>query len=141
MIMPQALRKLLTGKASSTWVEFLRFLPVGGVTTVIDFGVLIILTEHFGLHYLISAAISFLAGQVWSYLLCTSWIFAKVKIRSHVSGFSAFLAIAVIGLGITELFLWYFTEELGLYYLYSKIIASFVSFLVLFFVRKRLLFS
>jgi putative flippase GtrA len=135
------LRALFLGKASSTRVEFLRFLPVGGVTTIIDFGLLILLTEAFGVHYLISAAVGFIAGQIWSYVICVKWIFARFSADNHVSGFTLFLMVSFIGLAITEFCLWYLTEQLELYYLFSKVVASGLSFLTLFFIRKRLLFS
>ncbi|MEA2701480.1 MAG: hypothetical protein QOE22_189 [Candidatus Parcubacteria bacterium] len=135
------IRALFLGKPSHTGIEFVRFLHVGVVTTLIDFGALILLTEHFHVHYLLSAAIGFLLGQIWSYYMCINWIFARSTITSHVSGFTYFLVLSVIGLAITELFLWFFTEEVGWFYLYSKILASAVSFLALFFVRKRFLFS
>jgi putative flippase GtrA len=135
------IRTLILGKPAHTGIEFVRFLPVGAVTTVIDFGTLILLTEHFHVHYLLSAAIGFLLGQVWSYYMCINWIFAKSRITSHVSGFTYFIVLSVVGLVITELFLWFFTEQAGWYYIYSKILSSAVSFLTLFYVRKRFLFS
>ncbi|HEY4489255.1 MAG TPA: GtrA family protein [Candidatus Paceibacterota bacterium] len=135
------LQGLFIGKAKNTRVEFLRFLPVGGVTSVIDFGILIILTEHFEVHYLLSAAVGFLAGQVWSYFMCVNWVFATCSVDGHTTRFGTFLLISMVGLAITEFFLWYFTEIAGLYYLLSKIIASAVAFLLLFFIRKKVLFS
>ena len=134
-------RRLLTGRARNTQIEFLRFLPVGGVTTIIDFGLLILLTEYFGIHYLISAAIAFTAGQLWSYVMCVNWVFARCSADTHLFRFVKFMTISLIGLLITEAFLWYFTEQAGLHYLLSKVIASSVSFLTLFMVRKKLLFS
>lgn len=135
------IRALFVGKPAHTGIEFVRFLPVGAVTTIVDFGALILLTEHFHVHYLLSAAIGFLLGQMWSYYMCITWIFAKSTITSHVSGFTYFMILSVIGLVITEVFLLFFTEYAGLFYIYSKIMASAASFLTLFYVRKKFLFS
>lgn len=135
------IRTLFVGKPAHTGIEFVRFLPVGVITTIVDFGALILLTEHFHVHYLLSAAIGFLLGQIWSYYMCINWIFAKSSITSHVSGFTYFIVLSTIGLAITEAFLLFFTEYAGLFYIYSKIMASAASFLTLFYVRKRFLFS
>lgn len=135
------IRTLFLGKPAHTGIEFVRFIPVGIVTTVVDFGALILLTEHFRVHYLLSAAIGFLLGQIWSYYMCIKWIFAKSAITSHVSGFTYFMILSVIGLFITEAFLLFFTEYAGLFYIYSKMMASAASFLTLFWVRKKFLFS
>jgi len=132
---------LVTGKAKNTQVEFLRSLPVGLMITIIDFGLLILLTEHFHVHYLTSAAVGFLAGQLWSYFMCVHWVFAKCSDDSHASRFMKFLLISLIGLAITEVFLWYFTEKAEVFYVFSKMGASAVSSLVLFVMRKKLLFS
>lgn len=132
---------LFKGKAKNTQVEFLRFLPVGGVTSLIDFGLLILLTEYAGLHYLLSGAIAFLAGQLWSYGMCVTWVFARRSHETHTSRFLKFLTLSLIGLAATELSLWYFTESAGLHYLLSKVITSAGTSLVLFVARKRLLFS
>ena len=43
----------------------------------LDFGILALLTEAAGLHYLASAAIAFLAGTTVSYVLSIVWVFTE----------------------------------------------------------------
>lgn len=133
--------KSYTGRRSETTHEFIRLLPVAAVTSVIDFGLLILLTEAFGLHYLTSAAIAFLAGQVWSYVMSVKWVFTRFSAPSHYAAFPPYLVLSAAGLLFTEVFLWAMTEHGGLYYLYSKMVTSATCFILLFFARKRLLFS
>lgn len=141
MSIVRRVREASAGKPKNTKAEFVRSLPVGLVTTVIDFGLLILLTEVFGVHYLISAGVGFLAGQTWSYVASVRWVFARFRARSHKTGFSTFLTLSGIGLFLTEILLWLAAEQFGMHYLIAKVGVSAVTSLALFFARKRFLFS
>ncbi|HEY0010340.1 MAG TPA: GtrA family protein [Candidatus Paceibacterota bacterium] len=136
-----AIRRLSVGRPAHTGIEYLRFLPVSAVTSLIDFGVLILLTELASVHYLTSATIAFTAGQAWSYVVSVTWVFARMHARDHTHGFIMFLFLSCIGLVTTVFLLWVMTEHFGLYYLYSKIICSAITFQLLFVLRKKFLFS
>ena len=131
----------LSGAPANTKIEFLRFLPVSIVTSIIDFGLLILLTEVGGVHYLMSAAIAFVAGQIWLYAMCVNWIFARLAAKNHASGFALFILLSLLALAATELIMWIATEDLGFYYILSKVVASALTSFSLFYVRKRVLFS
>ena len=60
-------------------VQFVRYLIVGTVAFVADFGVLLVLTESCHLHYLRSAALAFLIGMAVNYALSVTWVF-KVRV-------------------------------------------------------------
>ncbi|MFQ6003571.1 MAG: GtrA family protein, partial [Candidatus Zixiibacteriota bacterium] len=51
-----------------------------------------------------------------------------------------FSLIGIVGLGFNELFIWFFTEKVHLYYLLSKIVSTFFVYLWNFFARKYILF-
>jgi len=121
--------------------EFARFMVVGAITTLIDFGLLLYLTEILSVYYLLSATVGFVFSQSWAYVACERWVYAKSSVENHAAGLTAFLLISFTGLLLTLLFLWTATEQLGLYYFYSKVAASALVSLLMFFVRKRLLFS
>ena len=136
-----SLRQHDTPRREGTRHEFLRSLPVSLVTSVIDFGLLILLTEAFGLHYLLSAAIAFVAGQVWAYVMAVTFVFSRFSPRSHAAGFSAFATLSLVGVAVSTALLWTITEQAGVHYVYAKLLTSWALFVLLFFVRKRLLFS
>jgi len=106
----------------------------------VDIGTLALLTEAAGLHYLASAAISFLLGTSLTWLLSVLWVFDVRAFRSRLAEYSLFLLVGVVGLGLNELLLWVFTDAVGLYYLLSKTIAATLVFGWNFGARRALLF-
>ena len=58
---------------------------------------------------------------------------------SREAEFALFIVISLIGLGLTELLMWAFTDGLGLFYLLSKAIAAIIVLLWNFF-AKRLMY-
>jgi putative flippase GtrA len=47
----------------------------------------------------------------------------------------------MVGLGLNEVFIWFFTAEVGFYYLISKIISAIIVLFWNFFARKYVLFK
>ena len=58
--------KILVQETTNWKIQFIRYVFVGGISFVVDYGLLYILTEFAHLHYLISATISFLAATALS---------------------------------------------------------------------------
>ena len=75
--MKDTLARLVRDPTDSTLVQLLRYTFVGGVAFVCDFGALYALTEFAGLHYLISASLSFLLGLGVNYALSVLWVFSR----------------------------------------------------------------
>lgn len=132
---------LLFKKTDSTLIQLFRYTFVGGIAFAIDFGSLYVLTEFFDIYYLVSAAIAFLLGLTTNYSLSVLWVFDKRSVKSRWVEYGIFGFIGLIGLGLNELFIWFFTEEVHLHYLLSKIISTFVVYFWNFFARKLTLFS
>ena len=107
----------------------------------IDVATLIVCTETFGLHYLLSAALAFLLGVSVAYVLSVTWAF-KVRARTNRrQEFLIFAGIGIAGLGLNEFVMWNGTELLGLHYLVSKMLSAMLVFFFNFGLRKMLLFS
>ncbi len=135
------LSEILTQDTDNLLVQLMRYIVVGGVSFVVDWGLLFVLTEFAGLHYLISATLSFLAGLVVNYVLSTYWIFRHSKLSSKWAEFIIYSMIGVIGLGLNNLFLYLLTDKVGFHYMFSKIIVAAVVMLWNFFARKLILFK
>jgi len=135
------LERLLLRPTDSTLVQLLRYTFVGGLAFIVDLGSLFALTEFAGLHYLVSASLSFLLGLATNYTLSTWWIFTQRTIQSRTLEFLIFGGIGLIGLGINDLCMWSMTELAGVHYLLSKIASTAVVFLWNFFARKYSLFN
>ena len=113
---------------------------MGGAAFIVDFLSLFVLTDFFGIYYLISAAIAFILGLVANYLLSISWVFNKRKLNKRHIEFGVFALIGIVGLGLNEVFIWVFTQDLQIYYLISKILAAVIILFWNFFARKFILF-
>lgn len=82
--------------------EILKYGVVGVVSTVIDMGLLKILTM-IGLPVWIAVAAGFLAGTINGYFMNSRWTFAYKTKGREAAKFSQFAIISLIGLGLTEI--------------------------------------
>lgn len=121
-------------------VQIFRYTAVGGLAFVVDFSALVLLTDVAGLHYLVSAALAFIAGLITNYLLSTAWVFQKRTFSDGRLEFLLFAGIGLVGLGFNELLMWLLTDFVGLHYTFSKLGSTAVVFLWNFLVRRYLLF-
>jgi putative flippase GtrA len=135
------LEALFRNQTDSTLVQLFRYTFVGGLAFLVDFGALYALTEGAGLHYLVSAALSFGLGLLTNYGLSVAWVFPRRRLRSRWAEFGLFGLIGLVGLGFNEVAIWLLTEKLGLHYLMSKIASTGGVYLWNFFARKLALFS
>lgn len=137
------LEKLFINHTNSTFIQLFRYTFVGGGAFAVDFFLLWFLTDICGLDYLLSATFSFLTGLAVNYLIATRWVFEKntAILRNKWMEFLIFLLIGLIGLALNNLILWFVTEKLCLYYLFSKVVAAGIVYLWNFFARKYILFN
>jgi len=131
---------LFIDQTDNTFVQLFRYTFVGGTAFIVDFGLLFVLTDFVNIHYLISAAISFLLGLATNYWLSIIWVFNRRILTNKSLEFGIFAFIGIIGLGFNELFIWFFTEYVHFHYLLSKIVSTVFVFLWNFIVRKFILF-
>ncbi len=134
------INKLFKEPANSIFIQFFRYLFVGGTAFIVDFSLLYILTDILYIHYLISAGISFICGLLINYFLSISWVFSQRKLTSQLSELLLFAFIGCIGLALTSVLMWLFTDKTGLYYLFSKIITTILVMIWNFLARKFILF-
>ncbi len=132
--------KLFYGSTDKLLVQFVRYFFVGGLAFVVDFGLLYILTEYAGLHYLLSATLSFIAGLLVNYIISCLWVFNGSKFKNRLVEFLFFAAIGVVGLALNDTLIWLFTDCIGTHYMFSKIVAAAMVYLWNFFARKYLVF-
>jgi len=110
-----------------TWIQFFRFALVGVVATVINLAFLYFFTEFFGIYYMISAVFAFFIADISKYVLNKTWTFYERLKDNFFRIYCKFLLISLIALGINLLFLYLFTEIVGIYYLYSQVLAVVIS--------------
>ncbi len=131
--------KLFRERTDDIFLQFFRYIFVGGTAFIVDFFFLYFFSDICGIYYLISAVLSFIISVLVNYVMSTRWVFNQDNIGNKVLEFNLFILISTIGLVFTEILLYFFTDIVGLYYLVSKIIASII---VLFwnFLARRVMF-
>ena len=83
--------------------QFMKFGVVGVIAFVIDYGLMVALTELAGVNYLISATISFTVSVVFNYLASMRYVFTHKQGLSRRREFVIFVVLSVIGLGVNDL--------------------------------------
>ena len=116
--------------------QLLKFGLVGGIAFLIDYGLLFICTEWFGIYYFISSIISFSVSVIFNYVASVLWVFDVDQEKSKTKNFIIFIALSIVGLGINQIIMWYGVEVLKLYYMLIKLIATFIVMVFNFITRK-----
>ena len=119
--------------------QFMKFGVVGAVAFVIDYGLMVALTELAGVEYLLSATISFTVSVVFNYLASMRYVFTHKEGLSRRREFVIFVVLSVIGLGIKDALMYLGTSLLGISYLITKIAATAVVMVYNFVTRKKFL--
>lgn len=120
-------------------MQLMRFTIVGGSAFLIDYGVMIFLTELFRMDYLISSGISFTVSVIYNYILSVKWVFDVGKSENKRKEFVLFLFMSIIGLGLNQLLMWLLVEKIKIYYMIAKIMVTVVVMVYNFITRKLFL--
>lgn len=126
-------------KKNETLTQAMRYFIVGGFCTMLDFALLFILTHFLGLNYVLASAISFMSGTVLNYYLCILWIFKIRVVKNCQYELFFYVVITGVGLSINTLLIWSFTEFFGFYFMFSKLLATSVTYWWNFGARKYFL--
>jgi putative flippase GtrA len=137
----ELIEKLLKGRSGDVRIQAFRYLVSGGTAFLVDAGLLALLTELFDREQLLLwTAVAFCAGLLITYLFSILWVFDNRSLKSRTAEAAIFVGIGVVGLGLTELFMWLFADKAGLHYLLSKIITTVLVFVWNFAAKKLILF-
>ncbi len=115
--------------------QILKFGVVGGGAFLIDYSVLYLLTEFVGIHYLISSVISFIVSLIFNYILSIYWVFDVTKKQTSREVF-VFVILSVIGLLINQVVMYAGSDLLHIYYMLTKLVATFIVMVWNFVTRK-----
>lgn len=130
------LHKLFIAKTNNSFLQFFRYIFVGGIAAIVNIGALFVFTDIFGIHYIISNILGFILGLITNYLLSKMFIFTNENGMNKRKEFISYAIIGIIGLGVDTLFMLICTSGLGIYYLLSKIISTIITFIWNFGARK-----
>ena len=120
--------------------EFIRYFLCSVLALSADMG-LYWMSLKAGLSYPVAAAAGFCVGLFTAYTLSVRWAFSARRVGNQQVEFLLFAGIGLLGLGVTELFLWALIGHLGLLPLLAKAVTAGVVFFFNFGLRKALLFT
>jgi len=106
-------------------IRFIKFCLVGLSGVLVNEGLLWLLTESFGLFYMVSAAIGIETAILTNFILNEIWTFRDRRspgAKSVLGRGLKFNLVSIGGLGINVAILWAFTEFVGVSYLVSNLI-------------------
>lgn len=132
------LKSLFITKTNNTFIQFFRYIFVGGVAFLADGGSLFLITT-IGVNYLISVIFAFVIGLAVNYGLSKLLVFENSSVNGKIE-FLVYGIIGVIGLGFTEIIMYVLTEIAGLYFMVSKVIATIIVLVWNFIARKITLY-
>lgn len=116
--------------------QFAKFGVVGVIAFVIDYGLMVLLTELFNVNYLISATISFTVSVIFNYVASMRYVFTHKEGLSRRREFIIFVVLSVIGLLNNDALMWVGVDLFGISYLLVKIFATAVVMVWNFVTRK-----
>ena len=131
-------KSLFITKSNNTFIQFFRYIFVGGVAFLADGGSLFLITT-IGVNYLISVIFAFVIGLAVNYGLSKLLVFENSSVNGKIE-FLVYGIIGVIGLGFTEIIMYVLTEIAGLYFMVSKVIATIIVLVWNFVARKITLY-
>ena len=134
------LNKFFIEKTDNTLIQLFRYTFVGGIAFIVDFACLYILKEFAGIYYLFSATISFILGLIINYVLSILWVFKSRAVNKKNIEIIIFAIIGFIGLGLNVVIMWFFTDQLNILYLHSKLISTAIVYFWNFLARKYILY-
>lgn len=115
--------------------QIIKFGIVGGLAFLIDYSILYILTEFFGIYYLYSSIISFIVSVIFNYILSIKWVFDVSK-KQTIKEFSTFIILSIIGLIINQVIMYIMVEKANIWYMFSKIVSTIIVMVYNFITRK-----
>ncbi len=116
--------------------QFMKFGLVGFLAFLIDFGVMVFLTEAFGIDPVISATVSFIVSVLFNYLASMRFVFARRDDISRLREMLVFIALSVVGLVINDALMWAGADILSIDYRIVKLFATAVVMVWNFVTRK-----
>lgn len=135
------IKALFMAKTHNTFIQFFRYLFVGGLSSVVDMSSLWLFYQKLGIFEYFAVAMAFLCGLVANYILSYHFVFVGIaKDKKHHVKFPVYLGVGILGLAFTEAFMLLFDGVLGFHYMLAKILTTALVFIWNFGSKKIILY-
>lgn len=120
--------------------DFMLYLIVGGLATIVEWGIFFLLNQLLSINHLLATAIAFIFSTI------ANWGFGRLLVfkRSHESlskELTKIYATSIVGLIINECIMYLGVDVFGAHAMLIKIIATAVAFIWNFLVRKHIIYN
>ncbi len=105
-------------------LQFCKFGIVGLLCFLIDYGLMVALTETTNLSYFSSCGISYTTSVVVNYILSMRFVFKGKDGMSKFMEIVVFIILSIIGLAFNQLIMWIAVETFQIFYAVAKILAT-----------------
>ena len=123
-------------KQNKLLMQIIKFIIVGGIATVIDYVIFLILHELLGINTIISNIISFTVSVIYNYIASVKWVFEVDESKDKKQQFIIFIVFSILGLLINTGIVYLCTDIIKLYSLIGKVIATSIVMIFNFITRK-----
>jgi len=134
------LKGLLVKPTTNVVIQTFRALFVGAASFLGDAGMMWLVYSLTGAHYLICSGFGFIIGVAVNYTLSVKFVFAEKASVGRAAEILIYVIVCLIGLGLTAVFMWFFTDVAGLFFMVSKCIVTVIVFFWNFTARKVTLY-
>lgn len=105
-------------------IQFCKFAAVGITSLIVDYGLMIFLTENSALGYFKACAFSYTMSVLVNYILSVKFVFQVKEDMSKTKEASIFFVLSLIGLLLNQIFMLFFVDFLGIYYAAAKLLST-----------------
>ena len=116
--------------------QFIKWSIVGTIGAGVDYGILILLHEGFGVDVIISKAISFTAAVINNFILNRTWTFRGVRHKDPAVQLTQFFVVSTGGLFITMAIFTFLVKVIHIWYIISSAIAIIIVLIWNFFINR-----
>lgn len=119
--------------------QLFSFGGVGLIATALQYLILVVLTEYFGIDPVIASTIGYMSGALLNYYLNYRFTFASE--RPHRVALQVFALVVLAGSSLNAGIMYLLHHELGVNYLVSQVAATGVVFFWNFFAHRQFTFG
>lgn len=105
-------------------LQYAKFAAVGIISLMVDYGVMVFLTENTALGYFKACAFSYTISIFVNYVLSMRYVFHGREDMSKMKEAGVFFILSLIGLFLNQMVMWFMVDCVGIYYALAKLLST-----------------